>query len=119
GGGRQRLPGVLHRGPALPGPELHLLRQPLRGAGRGAHPGRRGRRAARPRRSARAAAGQAGALSLRASADLRRAAVLRWMIPWVTARSIARMASCTAVADSALLPAGASRAPLMLERTAL
>ena len=71
------------------------------------------------RRAARAAAGQAGALSLRASADLRRAAVLRWITPWVTARSIARMASCTAVADSPVLSARASRAPLTLERTAL
>ncbi len=119
GGGRQRLPGILHRRPALPGAELHLVRQSLWGAGRGARPRRRAGRAPRGRRAARAAPGQAGALSLRASVDLRRAAVLRWMIPWVTARSIARMASCTAVADSALLPARASRAPLTLERTAL
>ena len=41
------------------------------------------------------------------------------MMPFVTARSMARMASCTTVAESAALPARASRALFTLPRTAL
>ena len=57
------------------------------------------------------AAGQAGALSLRASADFLRAAVLRWMTPLVTALSRARIASCTTVADVGALAGQRPRGP--------